>query len=313
MPEFKIRHITRYTYEDPVRDSANQIILYPSKESHQETLQQEILISGDPPVDIHTDYYGNEVGIFTYTLPHSELVIDSRVSIRTTAKTQPEDSIPTGEQWKTLAAMKTEVEFFDFLRQENFISKPEVLALIDSFSIHSMTPLQAVMRFSGYIYDNFTYRKGITTVETTVDEIWAIKSGVCQDFAHMLLVMLRLSGIPSRYTSGYVCPDKQEMRGEGATHAWVEAWIPGFGWLGIDPTNNCLANELHVRLAVGRNFSDCSPVRGTYRGMADHALEVTVSVAYEDGHTVRESNAVAQPERVYPRNSYRRHVEMMQQ
>jgi len=75
------------------------------------------------------------------------------------------------------------------------------------------------------------------------------------------------------------------MRGEGATHAWVEAYIPFFGWLGLDPTNNCVANETHVRLAVGKNFSDCSPVKGTYRGTSDHSLEVTVKVSFEDGHS----------------------------
>ncbi len=82
----------------------------------------------------------------------------------------------------------------------------------------------------------------------------------------ILLAMLRLIDIPSRYVSGYICPNKNGMRGEGATHAWVEAYIPFYGWLGIDPTNNCIVNDTHVRLAIGRSFSDCSPVKGTYRG-----------------------------------------------
>ena len=90
-----------------------------------------------------------------------------------------------------------------------------------------------------------------------------IKAGVCQDFAHILLVMLRLLNIPARYVSGYVCPHDHNLRGEGATHAWVEAYIPFYGWLGLDPTNNCIVNDFHVRLAIGRSFSDCSPVRGT--------------------------------------------------
>ena len=97
--------------------------------------------------------------------------------------------------------------------------------------------------------------KGITNVETTLDEAWKLKAGVCQDFAHILLVMLRMLSIPARYVSGYICPNKNGMRGEGATHAWVEAYIPFYGWLGFDPTNNCFVNDLHVRLAVGRNFS----------------------------------------------------------
>jgi transglutaminase-like putative cysteine protease len=87
---------------------------------------------------------------------------------------------------------------------------------------------------------------------------------------------MRMWGVPCRYVSGYICPGDNEWRGEGATHAWVEAWLPDLGWIGIDPTNKCLAGERHVRLAVGRNFKDCTPVKGTYKGSLEHLLEVTV-------------------------------------
>jgi transglutaminase-like putative cysteine protease len=105
------------------------------------------------------------------------------------------------------------------------------------------------------------------------------------------------------------------MRGEGATHAWVEAYIPFYGWLGIDPTNNCTVDENHVRLAVGRNFSDCSPVKGTYRGTSEDTLEVIVSVSYEDGNTTENSNEVTEHEPInsISRNSYRRHQEIQMQ
>ena len=136
----------------------------------------------------------------------------------------------------------------------------------------------------------------------------------------MLLVMLRMLGIPSRYVSGYICPNKNGMRGEGATHAWVEAYIPYYGWLGLDPTNNCIANELHVRLAVGRNFCDCSPVKGSYKGTSKHVLHVGVSVSYEDGHRHDDSAAVLAPQEPVENvsnsedvNSYRKYMEMMQQ
>ncbi len=109
------------------------------------------------------------------------------------------------------------------------------------------------------------------------------------------------------------------MRGEGATHAWVEAYIPFYGWIGLDPTNNCIANELHVRLAVGRNFSDCSPVKGSYKGTAKHVLHVGVSVSYEDGHRYDDNATILTPQPVVNgkvdenSNSYRRYMEMMQQ
>ena len=121
--------------------------------------------------------------------------------------------------------------------------------------------------------------------------------------------------IPARYVSGYICPNKSGMRGEGATHAWVEAYIPFYGWLGLDPTNNCVVNDAHVRLAVGKNFTDCSPVKGTYRGTSNHALEVAVSVSYEDGYTTEGINEVVEPEPIvsFSRNSFHRHQEMQMQ
>jgi transglutaminase-like putative cysteine protease len=99
-------------------------------------------------------------------------------------------------------------------------------------------------------------------------------------------------GIPTRYVSGYICPNKNGMRGEGATHAWVEAYIPQLGWTGIDPTNNVWATSHHVKLAVGRNFNDCSPVKGTFKGISRQTLSVYVSVGYEDGHVFEEVNDV---------------------
>jgi transglutaminase-like putative cysteine protease len=133
--------------------------------------------------------------------------------------------------------------------------------------------------------------------------------------------MLRMTGIPARYVSGYICSNRNGMRGEGATHAWVEAYIPVYGWLGLDPTNNCFVNDLHIRLAVGRNFSDCSPVKGTYKGTSNHKLEVGVSVSYEDGNvqddqatvTVLTPQPITNGQQKGDDNSYRRYMEMIQQ
>jgi transglutaminase-like putative cysteine protease len=314
MAKFKIRHVTKYTYEDTVRDSANQIMLYPLKDQYQDVIQQQITISGNPIVSIHRDYYGNEVGTFTHARPHKELDIDSKLIVQTTHRPEPNDTTEASAQWKELENLKYQLDFIDFLKQEKFEALPEVRELTESEHDQYKTPLQTVRHLCEYIYKNFTYKKGITTVESTIDEIWKIKSGVCQDFAHILLVMLRLINIPSRYVSGYVCPSKEGMRGEGATHAWVEAYIPFFGWLGIDPTNNCLANETHVRLAIGKNFSDCSPVKGTYRGTSNHTLEVTVAVTYEDGRVTDQENEV-KPEKTtsFSKNSFRKFQEMQMQ
>ena len=149
-----------------------------------------------------------------------------------------------------------------------------------------------VERCAEYIYKYFNYRKGITNIETTVDEILAHRGGVCQDFAHLMLQVLATLKIPSRYVSGYICPNKNGMRGEGATHAWVEAYIPGYGWAGIDPTNNVWVTNNHIKLAVGRHFNDCTPVKGTFKGPARQKLSVYVSIGYEDGHVFEEVNNV---------------------
>lgn len=315
MSKFKIRHITKYSYKVPVRDSANQIILYPIKDIYQDVLQHSIHISGNPVVELHRDYYGNDVGTFTHSKPHHELVIDSRLLVVTKSRSMPTVRLSHEDQWKFYDSIQYQVPYIDFLKISKGDSLPELDALIAQPEFQSKTPIELANLFCTYIFKNFTYQKGITTVETTLSEIWKIKSGVCQDFAHLLLAMLRKVKIPARYVSGYICPHKNGMRGEGATHAWVEAYIPEYGWMGIDPTNNVLAHETHVRLAVGKNFTDCSPVKGTYRGISNHTLEVAVSVAYEDGliNVTESENATPVPQVSFSQNSFRRFQEMQQQ
>jgi transglutaminase-like putative cysteine protease len=313
MPKFKIQHITKYTYEVPVRDSANQIMLYPVSDAHQEILLQQLFVTGNPQIERHTDYFNNEIGTFTHSQPHKELIIDSKLEVATVRKAAPEDITSAAEQWAELQTMRYQIPFIDFLRTEPSNALQQIHDIMKAMHNDSHTPLKSALNFCSYVFENFTYKKGITTVDTTVDEIWNIKSGVCQDFAHILLTMLRLIHIPARYVSGYICPNKNGMRGEGATHAWVEAYIPSYGWLGLDPTNNCIADDNHVRLAVGKNYYDCSPVRGTYRGTSNHTLEVAVTVSYEDGNTALPDSGYPEPILSESKNSFRRHQEMQQQ
>lgn len=324
MPEFKIQHITRYTYAGMVRDSANQIILFPIVDIYQEVLKHDLNITGNPVVDTHIDYYGNEVGSFTLAEPHDQLVISSKVIVSTQHRPLPVDDIFPGHQWETLDQLKYTVPYIDFLRQEYFDGAHELQNAVSKEKSNQDTPYQVALRFCEYVYKNFEYIKGVTTVESRIDEIWKLKAGVCQDFAHILAEMLRSVGIPARYVSGYICPNRNGMRGEGATHAWTEAYIPNYGWLGLDPTNNCIANETHVRLAVGRNFSDCSPVKGVYKGSSGHHLEVSVSVGYQDNEpepaidqfvdkVTRPSAFPNIPPGESVKNSFQRYMEMMQQ
>jgi transglutaminase-like putative cysteine protease len=315
MSKFKIRHITTYTYEVPVRDSATQIMLYPIQDKFQEIVQHSIRISGDVPVNVHQDYYGNDVGTFTHSQPHSELIIDSRIVVQTNSRKLPAERNQSPELWEAFDPLRQQPAFIDFLKQEHVASLPEIREIVEKEKERKNFPLGAAKAFCSYVFKNFIYQKGITTVESTLDEIWDLRSGVCQDFAHILLVMLRQVNIPARYVSGYICPSKKGMRGEGATHAWVEAYMPDYGWVGLDPTNNCIVNDTHVRLAVGKNFSDCSPVKGTYRGISDHTLEVVVSVSYEDGHVSEDHVEMSSADTLtsFSKNSYRRHQEMQMQ
>jgi len=317
MPEFEIQHVTRYVYESPVRDSANQIILFPIKDDFQDVIKQELTITGNPVVDTHIDYYGNEVGSFTYSVPHNVLTINSKIWVTTRHRPLPESDIFPSHQWDDLKRLQYIMPYLDFLKQEYFEGLLELKAVVEKIWTKTESPYQVALRFCKYVYDNFEYIKGVTTVETTLDEIWKLKAGVCQDFAHMLMEMLRMAQIPARYVSGYICVSRDNTRGVGATHAWAEAYIPDYGWLGIDPTNNCVANETHVRLAVGRNFSDCSPVKGVYKGSSNHKLEVAVSVDEENAlnssdiqiHDAHVYNNVTE----FSKNSYQRHLEIIQQ
>ena len=318
MPRFKIHHVTKYTYKGDVRDSANQVILYPINDQYQEVIKQQLTITGNPAVEMYRDYYGNEVGLFMRADAHKELVIDSKVEVVTRSRAMPEDGAPVAAQWESLPQLAKEIMFIDFFTLERVASQDEIRAVSAQFHSPGMSPLEVSRNVMGYVYNEFSYITGITSVETTLEEVWKLKAGVCQDFAHIMTVMLRMLGIPARYVSGYICPHENGMRGEGATHAWVEGYIPNYGWIGLDPTNNCIANDMHVRLAVGRNFSDCSPVKGSYKGTSQHTLEVGVSVSYEDGLRHVENSIVLTPQPVLNtdtenNNSYRRYMEMIQQ
>ncbi|WP_299286213.1 transglutaminase family protein [uncultured Mucilaginibacter sp.] len=324
MPKFNITHITRYLYQEPINDSANQIMLYPIEDEQQQVLSQHLKITDDPLVETYRDYYDNKVGTFTNPGVHSALIIDSEIEVITHSHNMPEDSAPALEQWEVLNQLKYQVPYINFLLPQPFKSQLEVVQVINQEKAREQTPLQLAKALSNFIYTNFEYKAGVTTVETTIDEAWELKSGVCQDFAHLLLVMTRLAGIPARYVSGYICPNKNGMRGEGATHAWVEAYIPYFGWQGLDPTNNILVDDKHVRLAVGRNFSDCSPVKGTYKGNSQHQLEVSVTVSYDnENKQVKQSEPVPvfvpfnnqnfDNTNTEAKNSYRQYLEWQQQ
>jgi len=287
MPIFKIQHVTKYVYDRLIQESMNEIKIFPFESADQEVLQHELEITENPEVQVFRDYWGNKTGIFNLMPPHRELIINSRLKVRTTGTADLQVNF-----LGSFIDLESEVEgnfgMIELSRPDEIQSQELIQEIVKRVYSADNSVAITIKNCSDYIFEHFKYIKGITNIETTVDEIIQKRAGVCQDFAHLLLQVLRTMKIPSRYVSGYICPHRSGLRGEGATHAWVEAWIPGSGWTGIDPTNNIWVTNTHVKLATGRDFADCSPVKGTFRGAANQNLSVFVSVDYEDGQSVEE-------------------------
>ena len=278
MHTYSIKHITKYSYQNPISYTANQIKLFPIADNFQHVTQHVIKISEDPFITIDTDYFGNKMGTFTINKIIKELTIESEFTITLEPHTIIQPTQQIKDHWLELKLINNNITFFDFLIQEPMFYLPELITDLNVTDYHTWQPLEFIQYINSYIYNNFKYLKGITTIETKLDEIWRIKSGVCQDFALLMLRILRYYKFPARYVSGYICSQNHIYRGEGATHAWVEVYLPFMGWIGLDPTNNCLITQNHVRLAVGRHFDDCSPVKGIFRGNTQQVLEVQVFI-----------------------------------
>lgn len=291
MAVFKIVHVTKYEYSWPIKESINEIRLFPHDFENQDVLQFQLKINTNPNIEISSDYYGNRMGNFNTLDAHKELILESNMLVRVHHTLK----IPEIET-TTVADLSKEMEKSILLQR---LCYPEIIKnqnKIDKILSKIMQPNKSIVTIAQecneYIFKNFIYTKGITTIYTTLDEILEIKKGVCQDFAHLLLQLLRTAGIPSRYVSGYICPNENDYRGEGATHAWVEIFTPNQEWLGLDPTNNIWTMANHVKLSVGRNFNDCTPVKGTFKGLSRQTLSVSVAIGYEDGTQYQEINDV---------------------
>ena len=291
MAVFKIVHITKYQYNWPIKESINEIRLFPHHFDNQDVLQYQLLITQSPIVEISTDYYGNRVGNFNNLEAHEEMTIESRMLVRVNHSLKiPEIDSTTAQDLASEKANSILLQRLSY--PETILKQKKIDLILKKINSPEKSIIDIAQECNDYIFKNFTYTKGITNIETTVDEILEIRKGVCQDFAHVLLQLLRTAGIPARYVSGYICPNESGLRGEGATHAWVEIYTPTQGWLGLDPTNNIWTMDNHVKLSVGRNFSDCTPVKGTFKGFARQTLSVCVSIGYEDGRQFEEINDV---------------------
>ncbi len=299
MPTFSILHVTKYEYDRPVKESLNEVRIFPYLSSGQEVLQQDLTITGSPEVHLFSDYYGNKTGVFNVYPPHQLLAIESKLLVRTTGSNEVNIDFNATFQDLELEC-RDELRLLELASPDLRVNHLLLKEMQEILTTESPSVALNIEQCSEYVFQHFSYIKGITDVETTVSEFLEKGAGVCQDFAQLLLQMLRIKKIPCRYVSGYICPNRNGMRGEGATHAWVEAWIPGYGWAGIDPTNNIWVTNKHVKLSVGMDFNACSPVKGSFKGPARQTLTVFVSIGYEDGghsedlHNIHEHSITAQ-------------------
>ncbi len=318
MKRFFLKHTTTYNYSNFVYESSNKLHLYPYNDLNQQIVSHKINIPGNPLVDSYIDDYNNRVGFFTYTPPHRFLRITSEAEIIKKRIIMPEDTMDVDEQWKILKKLKLSFDFIPFLKFQNTSINKELFKVIESCKFKSASPMDVADNLCEYVNKNFNYKKGVTNVFTKIDEVWYLKTGVCQDFTNILIQLCRIAEIPTRYVSGYVFAAGR-FRGASATHAWVEVYIPNYGWLGLDPTNNCIADIYHIRLAVGRNYGDCSPVKGVYKGNETQIMKVNVvldtkkikskdEVIFENS-----SSSTLNKEEDNSSNSFQKHLQMMQQ
>jgi len=291
MAIFKIVHITKYQYSWPIKESINEVRLFPYNFENQDVLDYQLFISNNPEIKYYKDTFGNSVANFNNLEAHTEMVIESRMTVRVNHSMKiPEIDNTTIEDLQK--EKNKDITLLRFSYPDTTTKQKEIDAILATIDITNKSVIDIAQSCNQFIFDNYTYTKGITNVETTIDEILDLKKGVCQDFALVLLQLLRTLGIPSRYVSGYICPNESGLRGEGATHAWVEIYTPTQGWLGLDPTNNIWTMDTHVKLDVGRSFRACTLIKGTFKGLARQTLSVSVSINYEDGRHFEEINDV---------------------
>lgn len=282
---YKITHRTTYVYTSEVTVSQHIARLRPRSFPGQTCLSHELDIAPVPGVQTsREDYFGNTTHFFTIAGAHRELTVLSRSTVDVTERIWPEpDKTPA---WKTLRSSDAEalpLEAQEYIFPSVFV--PHLSALAD-YAQPSFTPdrplLEAATDLMHRIFTEFTFDPTATTVATPLETVLQKRRGVCQDFAHLQIGCLRSLGLPARYVSGYLetlpPPGKTKLVGADASHAWLQLYVPGFGWVDLDPTNDVLAGSRHITVAWGRDFDDVSPIRGVIGGGGKHTLSVAVDV-----------------------------------
>lgn len=286
--KLRILHQTEYLYTEPVSVSHHMAHLVPRNSGSQTCLSRELNISPEPAVRRErVDSFGNRCVYFSIQEPHSRLVVLSKALVDVLPA---EQSLPfSGQPWNVVRQRLAEEHRPDILSAYGFVFPSPYAAHAAGLNEYARSSfaegrplLEAVADLTKRIYQDFKYDPTSTTVSTPVGEVLRLRRGVCQDFAHLQIACLRTLGLAARYVSGYLLtkPPAGQARlvGADASHAWLSVFVPEFGWVDFDPTNNVVPGEEHVQVAVGRDFGDVAPVRGVILGGGQHRVVVSVDV-----------------------------------
>ncbi len=285
MKFYSVRHLTKFLYSTPVSESVMETRMHPRSDSNQRCLSFQLSVSPRCRVFSYRDHLGNNVQHFNIPGEHAQLVIVAESLIEQQALSfVPHFLAPSA--WEELDALVAEGDYWEMLLPSEFAAPtPALLELAKKLDVRRRDdPLMLVRELNGRLYDYFSYKPRSTRVDSPIDEAIASREGVCQDFAHTMIALVRTLRIPCRYVSGYLYQRPADLRNghdrslPDATHAWVEAFLPHLGWVGFDPTNDALAHERHIRTALGRDYADVPPTHGLYRGRTTSDLYVAVKV-----------------------------------
>jgi transglutaminase-like putative cysteine protease len=282
--KFRVLHQTDYHYDQPASESFAELRIWPVDSICQKVAKRGLDLNPQVPVDDYIDYFGNRVEFFSIPFRHQHLSVKAWAEVETFPTQTPEAAlhVPLAEARQIFNSQM--LDLFEFLQPTTFVPLHKILQpLRKNFFKPTDNLRDSILHLNHWIFTHFKYEPGSTEIGTPLDQVVKQRSGVCQDFAHLMLAILRSYGIPARYVSGYIeayDPDTKDkaLTGAMASHAWVEAYLPGMYWWGLDPTNNQETGERHVKVAVGRDYADVAPLRGTYKGASNQKLEVIVTL-----------------------------------
>jgi transglutaminase-like putative cysteine protease len=281
----RISHRTRFVYDEPAHDSHNELRLRPLENAEQRCLAFELKIDQPAAVLAYRDFFGNHAHSVSVSAPHRELTIVAQSLVE--RPNRPARPSPEMMFRNFLAEDEAHIrDYCEFLNPSHYVPFSKRLQNLFWMARPAETEDVSVYvaRIVAWVRDQFDYQKARTHVHSSVDDILKSGSGVCQDFAHLTIGLLRLAGVPARYVSGYMAPaisaTGEAALGEQASHAWLEAWLPNAGWTGFDPTHRYRTDERHVRVAVGRDYADVPPLKGMYRSHATNQI-MTVDLNIE--------------------------------